>query len=190
MPKVSLFRDYLNPQHPIYLNPVEPEFAGLLFPRVERILEFRLPWSENPSEEMLLDYILRYYISSGIVYPLVPIGLLRSDSEIPNLPSAPTLIADLASLNVRQKLVEIQKSAIDKILQTDRSGRCLKSVCWFHWFPWGSPDDNNLKKLGMTIIAEQDDYVHAATNWIMNAEKYRGELVRRSIAYYMSENMY
>lgn len=179
---ISLFRDYLNPQFPIYLNPVVPDFAGLLFPRVKRILDFRLPLSENPSEEMLLDYFRRYYISSGNVYPLVPAGLLRSNAEVLHLPSSATLIAELASLKVRQKLVELQRIIIDKILETDQ-----KPDWRFLNMP---PDDSNLTKLGMKIIVGQDDYVNAVIDRIMHAEKYRRELVGRSISYYMRENMY
>jgi hypothetical protein len=47
-----------------------------------------------------------------------------------------------------------------------------------------------LKNLGLNIIASPEDYIQAATDWILDAEKYQMEKVSRSIALYCGETMY
>jgi hypothetical protein len=184
---ISLFRSYLDPEQPIYRNLMKPEYARSAHSEVLKVLELRLSWSETPSDELLLEYFRRHYISSGIELPIVPAGLLmrnRSDGA----PSTATLIAELASPAVRQKLIKWQRDAIDKHLQTDPTGKILKPVCRFSGCSLLELD--SLKNLGLNIIARPEDYIQAATDWILDAEKYQMEKVSRSIALYCGETMY
>lgn len=178
---LDLIRAYASPEHAVYQTERQP---GWLSKELLTKSQQRLFWLEH-GEAGFLDLMKRFYLARDRTQVESPAFKLPENYR-PSLYLAqyytttytPDFLVEFSTEAQRKALAEEQREGMREFLKLVPEDK-LASLNWPRFMLWNRrPRDSRIGwglhyLKGVTVINDEEDYLFAATDWLLNPQRYR-----------------
>lgn len=182
---VDLIRGYTDPHHPVYAREREAFFGYMGPTELLTKSQQRLFLLEHEGKGVLVETMKRFYLVRERAEIEIP-GITLPDNYTPSLfvasyyttTHAPDFLVEFSTEADRRLLADIQKEGMSAFMSVVPE-ETLARRNWPRFMLWGPrPRDSRVSTTShylesVTVVNDEEDYLFAATDWLLNPEHYR-----------------